>query len=147
MNKQLTLAIVAGTLFLAQTVSADSNWNSFRGPTGRGHATAKDVPVKWDASKIAWKLKLKGKGQSSAVNAGDKLFLTGASSDGTERYVFCVDKNKGKLLWDKTIKSPTGRTHNMNSYATPTCVTDGERVVAFFGPGGIQSQSKRKKRS
>ena len=25
----------------------------------------------------------------------------------------------------------------MNSYATPTCATDGERVVAFFGPAGL----------
>jgi outer membrane protein assembly factor BamB len=25
----------------------------------------------------------------------------------------------------------------MNSFATPTCATDGEHVVAFFGPGGL----------
>jgi outer membrane protein assembly factor BamB len=137
MKKQISLFLGAGALMLAHSLSANTAWNSFRGPTGRGHASAKNVPVKWDAGKVAWKLKLKGAGQSSAVNAGDKLFLTGASADSTERYLFCVDKNKGQLLWEKTIKSPPERTHKMNSFATPTCVTDGERVVAFFGPAGI----------
>ncbi|MFI2793011.1 hypothetical protein [Haloferula sp. A504] len=27
----------------------------------------------------------------------------------------------------------------MNSFATPTCATDGKLVVAFFGPGGIHA--------
>jgi len=136
--KNLSLIAVVSSLVLAHTVSGETEWNRFRGPSGRGHTVAKDVPTQWDAGKVAWKLKLKGAGQSSAVNAGDKLFLTGASNDGTERYVFCVHRDSGKLLWEKTVKSNRAeKAHKMNSLATPTCATDGERVVAFFGPAGI----------
>lgn len=119
-------------------VEAEDTWPQFRGPTGRGHSSAQDVPLKWSADSVLWKTPLKGGGQSSPVNAGDKLFLTGASDDGRERYVFCLDRNTGKLVWERSVPcaSPE-QPHRMNSYATPTCATDGERVVAFFGPGGL----------
>ena len=119
-------------------INGEENWPQFRGPSGRGHSSAKDVPLKWSPDSVLWKISLKGKGQSSAVNWGDNLFLTGSSDDGRKRYLYCVDGKNGKMLWEKTIDcaSPE-RPHRMNSYATPTCATDGERVVAFFGPGGL----------
>lgn len=119
-------------------VHGEDNWSQFRGPSGRGHSTARDVPLKWSAESVLWKVPLKGKGQSSPVNWDGKLFLTGASDDGRERYLHCLDGGNGKSLWEKTIAcgSPE-KPHRMNSYATPTCATDGERVVAFFGPAGL----------
>lgn len=137
MQKTKNLFFGAAMLALVCNSVADSAWNSFRGPTGRGHFTG-SVPVKWGGGDVAWKLELKGIGQSSAVNAGDRIFLTSASKTGAERYVICVDANKGKVLWEQTVKSPhVENAHKMNSHATPTCVTDGERVIAFFGPAGI----------
>ena len=48
----------------------------------------------------------------------------------------------GSLLWEH---SPwTGepeKIHQMNSWASATCVTDGEIVVAFFGKGGLHAYS------
>jgi len=117
---------------------AEDNWAQFRGGTGRGHSTAENVPIKWNADSVIWKKTLKGEGQSSPVNWGDRLFLTSASENGKERYVFCLDRNDGKILWEKTIAcAAPEQPHKMNSYATPTCATDGKRVVAFFGPGGL----------
>ena len=117
---------------------AEDNWAQFRGPTGRGHSTAEDVPITWNGDSVAWKRTLKGEGQSSPVNWGDRLFLTSASEDGKERYVFCVDRKDGKILWEKMVVcAAPEHPHKMNSYATPTCATDGERVVVFFGPGGL----------
>ena len=120
------------------SLNAEDNWAQFRGPTGRGHSASEDVPIKWNADSVVWKKSLKGQGQSSPVNWGDKLFLTSASENGKERYVFCLDRKDGKILWEKTISCAAPENpHKMNSYATPTCATDGERVVAFFGPGGL----------
>lgn len=128
---------LAATLSLPQ-LRAEDNWPRFRGPSGRGHSVADDVPLKWSAKSVLWKKELKGKGQSSPVNWGDKLFLTGASADGGERYLFCLDRTNGKILWEKEVscKAPENP-HKMNSFATPTCATDGKHVVAFFGPGGL----------
>lgn len=117
---------------------AEDNWAQFRGPTGRGHSMAENVPMKWNANSVVWKKMLKGQGQSSPVNWGDRLFLTSASEDGKERYVFCLDRDDGKILWEKTIAcNAPEHPHKMNSYATPTCATNGKWVVAFFGPAGI----------
>ena len=120
------------------SAAAEDNWARFRGPQGTGHSAATDVPIKWDASKVVWKAELKGKGQSSVVNWGDRLFVTSANDTGGERYVHCLDRKSGDVLWEAAIPcdAPEG-THKMNSHATPSCVTDGERVIAFFGPGGI----------
>ncbi|MEM7014707.1 MAG: PQQ-binding-like beta-propeller repeat protein [Verrucomicrobiota bacterium] len=118
--------------------AAEDNWPRFRGPLGTGHSSATDVPTKWDASKVVWKTELKGGGQSSIVNWGDKLFVTSANANGSERYVHCLDRKTGEVIWEEAISCSTPEeTHNMNSHATPSCVTDGEHVVAFFGPGGI----------
>ena len=117
---------------------AEDEWRQFRGPTGRGHSEDARVPVKWDAGKVLWKTELGGGGQSSPVNAGDRLFLTGASKDGKARYVYCLDRHSGKILWERAVAcAEPEKAHAMNSHATPTCATDGERVVAFFGPAGI----------
>lgn len=126
------------SIAMVPSAPAEENWPQFRGETGRGYSAANDVPMKWSPDSVAWKTELKGAGQSSPVNWGDKLFLTGASDDGKERHVFCIDRRDGKMLWEKTIECENPeKNHKMNSWATPTCATDGERVIAFFGPGGL----------
>jgi hypothetical protein len=54
------------------------------------------------------------------------------------RFVHCLDKDTGDLLWKKEIKNTREETvHRMNTWATPTPATEGDRVVAFFGPAGL----------
>ena len=137
--RPVRLLICIFTMLQGLTIlHAEDNWTQFRGPTGRGHSTGEDLPMIWNADSVVWKTTLKGEGQSSPVNWGDRLFLTSASEDGRERYVFCLDRENGSILWEKTIACDSPENpHKMNSYATPTCATDGERVVAFFGAGGL----------
>lgn len=125
-------------LALATAAHADDNWNRFRGPLGIGLTTESQLPTKWDSETVTWKVTLKGEGQSQPVNWGHRLFLTSANKDGTERYVTCLDKSNGSVLWEKTIPCKTPeRNHKMNSWASASCATDGARVVAFFGPAGL----------
>ncbi len=119
---------------------ADENWNQFRGPTVRGHLDRAGLPTTWNESSIKWKAALKGTGQSSPVNWGEKLFLTSASPDGRERYVSCISAIDGSLVWEDTIPcEKPEEIHAMNSHATPSCATDGKFVVAFFGPAGLHA--------
>ena len=54
-------------------------WNNFRGPTGNGVSETAIPPVEWSATKnVAWKLEIPGRGSSSPVVWGDKVFLTTA---------------------------------------------------------------------
>ncbi|MDF1751656.1 MAG: PQQ-binding-like beta-propeller repeat protein [Verrucomicrobiales bacterium] len=119
-------------------VQSEENWNQFRGPTGRGHSDDKNVPVKWSEDSVIWSVDLPGTGQSSPVNWGDRVFLTSAEDMGKIRNVICVDLNTGKERWKQSIPcSNPEDSHKMNSFATPSCATDGNHVFAFFGPGGF----------
>jgi outer membrane protein assembly factor BamB len=52
--------------------------------------------------------------------------------------VSCLNGDTGKVLWTRTIACDDPAVqHSMNTYASASCVTDGERVVAFFGRGGV----------
>lgn len=126
-------------LGLTSAIHAE-NWNQFRGPRLDGTVSAPGLPVQWDDSKILWKASLKGSGQSSPAQWEDKLFLTGGSPDGKERYVMCLSAKDGATLWEDTVACATPEAiHNMNSYATPSCATDGRIVAAYFGPAGLHA--------
>ena len=136
----LFAAALLGAACFPYTLSAEENWPRFRGPLGTGHSESTELPVEWNSGAVKWKTTLKGDGQSSVVNWGDKLFVTSAKADGSERWIHCLDRTSGELLWEKSVEVPASETpHKMNSFATPTCATDGEIVVAFFGPGGLHA--------
>ena len=70
------------------------------------------------------------------------MFLTTALENGKQRVVFCVSTKDGKTLWEHTAWSGEPEpSHKMNGWASATCVTDGEVVVAFFGKGGLHAYS------
>jgi outer membrane protein assembly factor BamB len=133
---RLTAALLAW-MALLQGAFAD-NWPRFRGPAGTGHTAEKGLPVTWDEKNVVWKTPLKGKGQSTPVIWGDRIFLTSAIDNGKERLVMAIDRHSGKVLWEhvawKGVPEPS---HNMNGWATPTCVTDGVHVYAAFGKAGL----------
>jgi outer membrane protein assembly factor BamB len=81
---------------------------------------------------------LPGDGQSSPVISGDRIFLTTALESGRQRVVLCVDRRSGNIVWQQTVWTGEPEpSHGMNGWASATCATDGERVVAFFGRGGL----------
>jgi outer membrane protein assembly factor BamB/acetyl esterase/lipase len=116
------------------------NWPSWRGPSEQGHSADDRVPLAWsDKSNLRWKARLPGKGNSSPIVWGQRIFLTAAGPNGDERYVLCINRADGKVLWQRTASKgvPAGRTHTWNGYASASCVTDGRRVYAFFGTPGL----------
>lgn len=52
--------------------------------------------------------------------------------------VICLDRSTGKEIWAKTTYEgkPKYGTHNSNTFASETPVSDGERVFAYFGATG-----------
>ena len=110
---------------------------------------------------IAWKTDVPGRGWSSPIVWGDRVFLTTAVNSGEletpkkglyfggnrpeprevqEEYkVLCLDLSSGKMLWEQTVHQgpPNSPIHLKNSFASETPVTDGERVYAYFGNLGL----------
>ena len=122
----------------ATTLVVADDWPAWRGPATNGHTRESNLPVKWDANSVLWKTELPGIGQSSPVLVGERIFLTAYIEKGKKRILVCVDRNKGKVVWQKEVWSgEPEKSHAMNGWASATCATDGERVYAFFGKGGL----------
>ena len=152
------------TLLLLAVLSANAqNWPSFRGPGARGVAEKQNLPVEWDVAKgknIAWKTEIPGLGLSSPIVWGPTLFLTTAVSTNPQMVfeatlkgeldrrqdeavqefrVLAIDKKSGRIQWNVLAGKTKPRVlrHPHNSYASPTPVTDGKYLVAFFGSEGL----------
>jgi outer membrane protein assembly factor BamB len=127
-----------------------------------GVADNPNLPDTWSATEnVAWKTDIKGRGWSSPIVWGEKIFLTtvvnlGEAEEpkkglyfGGERTkppesehqwkVVCLDLADGRVLWEQLAHQgvPTTTHHLKNSYASETPVTDGQRVYAYFGNVGL----------
>jgi outer membrane protein assembly factor BamB len=112
--------------------TGSSNWPQWRGPDGQGVSGETGLPVEWSNTKnVKWKTPLAGRGHSSPIVWGKKIFLTSALdgevipgrtagvthklSDGTDFVhpdavganlkhtfkVICLDRDTGKILWER----------------------------------------------
>jgi outer membrane protein assembly factor BamB len=126
--------------FGAAAAHADFNWPRWRGPEQNGHSGDTKLPVKWSNDNVRWKTALPGIGQSSPIIWGDRMFLTSYLEKGAERLVFCIDRKTGQIVWQQSAwRGKPEPSHILNGWASASCVTDGQIVVAFFGIGGIHA--------
>ena len=135
-----TLATCAVAALLGATADLRAeNWTRFRGPNGQGVSQETDLPIRWSSSdNILWKTPVPGVGWSSPIVYDDAVFLTTATEEGVSCRVLRLDRRDGRIVWDKEVHRQTpGRKRRQNSYATPTPVTDGERVYAVFYDGTV----------
>jgi hypothetical protein len=119
---------------------AAAHWPRFRGPDGQGTSITGSLPTQWSKdSNIAWRAPLPDGGNSSPVIWGERLFITTAAADGTRRTVHCLHRRSGELLWSREVPSHRAEagSRDKNGYASATPVTDGQRVIVFFGTAGL----------
>jgi outer membrane protein assembly factor BamB len=131
---RFSLSVLTFFVFLAGTVRAE-NWPGWRGPRGDGTSQEKHLPLTWSPTEnIRWKTSIPGKGHSSPIVWGERVFVTTCLEDKDERVLLCLDRREGKILWQRTVlTSKREHKHGLNSYASATPVTDGKHVwVAFL---------------
>jgi outer membrane protein assembly factor BamB len=81
---------------------------------------------------------LPGPGNSTPVVWGGRVFITQAIPGENRRAVMCFDRRDGKLAWQAgTVSAEKDAGGSANPPCTPSPVTDGERVVAWFGSAGV----------
>lgn len=163
----LVLSVMLLSLVVVQVVQAqsDAHWPQWRGPFFNGMARG-DAPAVWsDTKNIKWKAQIPGRGFSTPVIWGDKIFLTtalpsapaaeapqpapaegrraggGAGPLVEHRFeVLALDRKTGKILWQRTAKVATpheGYHRAYGSFASNSPITDGRYVYAFFGSRGL----------
>lgn len=114
-------------------------WSRWRGPSGQGLVDGAGYPDTWsETQNVIWKVAVPGRGHSSPIIWGDRLFLTTAATDGSRRSVLCFRRSDGKMLWETVVPSaPAESLYAKNSYASASVSTDGERIYAYFGNAGL----------
>ncbi len=118
---------------------SSQQWNQFRGAQGRGIALDElTYPDTLDpATNLLWKCDLP-EGNSSPCLWEDRIFLTGYED--YKLFTICIDRGNGRVLWSKSLPCPKlERAHRINTPASPTPCTDGERVYVYFGAFGLIS--------
>ncbi len=151
-----------------ETPAGIDNWPQFRGPGGLGVVEGAGVATTWsETENILWKTAIEGRGHSSPVVWGDKIFLTTAiegdvipgagapthyiggqvfkhpQAMGSDRShtlkAMAIDRESGEILWsDVAYEGRIYDDHVRNSsVASATAVTDGELVLFYFGSEGV----------
>jgi len=119
---------------MAGNLSSAGDWPQWRGPRGDGTSNDSRVPIRWDEKEnIHWKTPIPGKGHSSPVVWGDRVFITTCLEKEEQRVLLCLDRRDGRILWQRTVlKAPLEPKHSLNSYASSTPATDGHFIWATF---------------
>jgi outer membrane protein assembly factor BamB len=114
-------------------------WPQWRGPSAQGHVAEAKYTDTWSpASRFHWKVAIPGRGNSSPVVWGDRLFLTTARENGRRLSMLAFGRTDGRLLWETFIpQEGVEGVHEKNGYASATPATDGQRVYASFGRHGL----------
>ncbi len=131
----MRLRLIWCVLFFVSSASDEivaQEWTRFRGPNGSGISDATTIPVEWTEKDFAWKQKLPGRGLSSPVVWGERVWLTSADEESGERWLICLSTKDGKILWSRSVEFSSYKKHKNNSYAasTPTC--DEKRVYVLW---------------
>ena len=117
-----------------------ADWPQFRGPGGAGVSAEIGLPIHWSPSEnIRWKAELPGRGVSSPIVAGGRVYITACSGYQERRlHLLCFDAATGAKQWERQFQA-TGNTlcHPKTCMAAPTPVSDGERVYALFATGDL----------
>jgi outer membrane protein assembly factor BamB len=162
-----TFSFALALAWLVPVWAGDGDWPRWRGPGNDGMARG-DAPLHWsDTEHIKWKAEIPGRGHSSPVIWGDRVFVTtavptsapeadtssttnigrtrgGFGKQGPQQeqklILMALDRKTGKLVWQQAAKVATpheGYHPTYGSFASNSPVTDGKHVVAFFGSRGV----------
>ncbi|HVF91115.1 MAG TPA: PQQ-binding-like beta-propeller repeat protein [Blastocatellia bacterium] len=145
----------------------EQNWPGFRGTGAQGVADGYPTRAAWNAdaaagklSGVSWRAEIPGLGHSSPIVWGDRIYvatavrLSGKASlrigyygdvkpaqdnDEQKWMILCFDKKSGKRCWQQVVRTskPATERHEKSTHANTTLITDGQRLVAFFGSEGL----------
>ncbi len=146
---------------------SEQNWPGFRGPGAQGIADGYPTRASWNADAgvgkpagILWRTEIPGLGHSSPIIWGDRIYLATAvrlsgkaslrigyygdvkaaqDNDEQKWMVLCFDKKSGKKLWERVVRTskPATERHEKSTHANTTLITDGQRLIGFFGSEGL----------
>jgi len=161
------ILIIALTGYFSEKMYAQADntkqWPSFRGPQACGYLVNSNPPAEWDIESrkgIKWETPVPGLAHSCPVIWDNLLFVTTATTNKNDESlklglygdideandnkvhefkVYCLDKNSGKIIWEKVAHKgiPKSKRHTKSTQANCTPATDGKYLIVHFGSEGL----------
>jgi outer membrane protein assembly factor BamB len=134
----IAIVFMASTFTLILPVVTAEDWTQFRGPNASGVSNDTGLPIHFGPDQnVIWKTQLPP-GHSSPVLTQNRIFLT--AHENNKLFVICLDRASGKIIWRREVPRPRSQgLHKSNDPASPSPVTDGQHVYAFFTDFGLIS--------
>lgn len=145
MRLRTTLAALALILGAAAGALA-GDWPNWRGPHHNGSSDETNLPARFSPTEgVRWAAELPGPSAATPVVWKDRVFLTAADLKEKKLLALCLETSTGKLLWQHDVGTgyrPAGMGNEIaldyrSNYASPSPVTDGQRVIFFYGNGDL----------
>lgn len=158
----LAWALSSALTHAATEADLARSWPAWRGPLANGVAPQANPPVEWSEKKnVRWKVALPGRGHSSPIVFGDRVYVQAATAIGPEQkpvhdsapgvhdsipvthtnqyLVIALNRADGRTVWKRVVREewPHEGGHTTGSPASNSPVTDGEFIYAFFGSRGL----------
>jgi len=122
-----------------ETSGQTQEWTRFRGPNGTGISLAEGIPSDFTLVDANWRVALKGKGHSSPVVWGERVFITGSNQSKGLFIVQCLNTDNGSEAWSVSRPQKSYRTHRYNHLTSSTPATDGRRLVVLVSEPGAHT--------
>jgi len=130
MSRTLLLSLIAVALWAG-------NWPQWRGPDMNGISPEKNLPLRWTTEEnVSWKLAMPSRSGATPIVWGEQIFLNVADGDNLE--LWCVDRNKGAVVWKGPLAGGNYRINKQNM-SSPSPVTDGSNIWVLTGTGILKA--------
>jgi outer membrane protein assembly factor BamB len=150
MRRRCFLAGALSLPFALRAAEAQSNagrdWPNWRGPHFNGASDETGLPVKFSPKEgVKWATEMPGPSAATPIVWGDHVFVSSSDPKEQTLLAMALDRKTGQVKWQHVAGSgyrPAGRGNAIqldekSNYASPSPVTDGKRVVFFYGNGDM----------
>jgi outer membrane protein assembly factor BamB len=121
----------AATWSLVDPPSYSGNdWPGWRGTDGDNCSPDAHCPTVWSESQnIKWRTEVPGRGYSSPIVVGNRVFVTTAVEGSHRVLALAFDKETGQEIWRRIVGEGYFRSiHEFNSHASSTPICDGRKL-------------------
>lgn len=133
----MTTRLTFIALMLTTLSAAAADWPHWRGPLFNGSTDETGLPVQFTQTEnIRWSVELPGPSAATPIIWQDRVFLSSTRPDTDELVAMCLDRNDGSVRWQHVVAKGISR-DTRSTFSAPSPITDGERVIFFFGSGPL----------
>ncbi len=132
-TRQAALLVAAAMTIGLASPSRAADWANWRGPEQNGFTTGKNLPAKLD---VKWKVEMPGSAAATPIVHGDRVFISSTDEQARNLVAMCFNAKTGEKLWSHVVAEGLSQ-DNRSNYASNSPVTDGEKVIFFYGTGDL----------